>query len=89
MRENVVISDRGQLTLPVNIRRRLGIKPGSVVTVEDRNGEIVLRPAAVVEIELYSDDQVREWDTADAFRTGERKMLKQVITNARSRKGIS
>ena len=48
MRENLVVSARGQITLPAALRKRLGIDAGDVVIVEDRNGEILLRPAVVL-----------------------------------------
>ena len=53
MKENIVVSERGQVTLPAAMRRRLGIKAGGIVVVEDRDGELVIRPAAVVELAAY------------------------------------
>ncbi|ETX01378.1 MAG: hypothetical protein ETSY1_07620 [Candidatus Entotheonella factor] len=75
MRENVVVSSRGQITLPVKVRQQLGIQPGSVVTLEVRNGELVLHPAAVVEIEVYSDEQIAEWDREDGLSETERAAI--------------
>jgi len=37
------VSDKGQITLPVEIRRRLNLKPRSRVEFEFRDGEVVLR----------------------------------------------
>ena len=62
MKENIVVSGRGQITLPASMRRRLGIKEGSVLVVEDRKGELVLRPAAVVELDSYTDEEVVRWE---------------------------
>ncbi len=72
MRENLIVSSRGQITLPVKMRTRLGIKPGSVITLEERNGALVLRPAAVVEIEVYSEQQIAQWDEDDKLADAER-----------------
>jgi antitoxin PrlF len=41
---SVRVSDKGQVTLPAQIRRRLGIKSRSRLEVEVRNEEIVLHP---------------------------------------------
>jgi AbrB family looped-hinge helix DNA binding protein len=41
---NSVISGRGQITFPPSMRERLGIKAGGILVVEDREGELVLRP---------------------------------------------
>jgi AbrB family looped-hinge helix DNA binding protein len=35
---------KGQVVIPAKIRHRLGIKKGSRFHVEERNGEIILRP---------------------------------------------
>ena len=35
---------KGQVVIPAKIRQRLGLKRGSKFFVEERNGEIVLRP---------------------------------------------
>ena len=31
----------------------------------ERDGELVLRPAAVLEIEFYSDEDIARWDEED------------------------
>jgi AbrB family looped-hinge helix DNA binding protein len=38
------ITIKGQVVIPAQIRRRLGLKKGTKIFVEERNGEIVLRP---------------------------------------------
>jgi AbrB family looped-hinge helix DNA binding protein len=53
------------VTLPAALRKRLGIAPGDVLIVEDRDGELVFKPAAVLEIEHYSDAQIARWDQED------------------------
>jgi AbrB family looped-hinge helix DNA binding protein len=37
------VSSKGQITLPVEIRNRLGLRAGVVVTFEVRDGTIVIR----------------------------------------------
>jgi hypothetical protein len=65
LREVLTVSSRGQITLPAEMRRHLGIEPGGAVVVEDCGGELRLKPAAVLEIELYSDEDIAAWDQAD------------------------
>lgn len=67
MKTNLVVSSRGQLTLPSEIRKKYGIEEGSVLVAEDRNGEIILKPASVMEVDYYSDQQIEEWASADRF----------------------
>jgi AbrB family looped-hinge helix DNA binding protein len=75
MPETLIVSSRGQITLPVGLRRRVGIAPGDVLIVEDRNGELVLKPAAVLEMDFYTDAQIAEWDRDDALDDGERERI--------------
>jgi hypothetical protein len=37
------------------------------VIVEDCVGELRLKPAALLEVELYSDEDIVEWDQADSL----------------------
>ena len=75
MRQNILVSNRGQITLPALVRKRLGIQSGGIVTLEERDNVIVLRPAAVVEIETYSDEEISQWDKEDRLAPAERNGL--------------
>jgi antitoxin PrlF len=75
MQENLVVSSRGQITLPAALRKRLGIRPGDVVILQDRAGEIVLKPAVVMEIEAYDDEWIAQWDEEDRLEPEERERL--------------
>lgn len=75
MRQNLVVSSRGQITLPATIRKRLGIQSGGIVTIEEKESEVVLKPAAVVEIETYSNEDIAQWDKEDRLEPAERNAL--------------
>jgi AbrB family looped-hinge helix DNA binding protein len=75
MRETLIVSSRGQITLPADMRKQLGIAPGSAVIIETRNGELALKPAAVLEIERYTDEQIAQWDSEDKLTAAERKRI--------------
>jgi bifunctional DNA-binding transcriptional regulator/antitoxin component of YhaV-PrlF toxin-antitoxin module len=57
------------------MRKKLGIQPGGVLIAEDRNGEVVLRPAAVLEIEMYSDQDIAQWDKDDQLLVAEKEAI--------------
>lgn len=39
------VTSKGQITIPIEVRRKLGLKPGDRMRfVEGENGEIVLKP---------------------------------------------
>lgn len=83
MRETLIVSNRGQITLPAAIRKRTGLGVGSAVIIEERGNELVLKPAAVFEIEMYDETQIAEWDKADRINMQERSMLLKKVKNAR------
>jgi AbrB family looped-hinge helix DNA binding protein len=83
MRKIVLVSNRGQITLPARIRKRLGIRAGGLILLEERGEEVVLRPAAVVEVETYSDQQIAKWDKADRLSETERTAIVKKVTGGR------
>ena len=78
--ETLIVSNRGQITLPAATRKRLGIKGGDVVIMERRGNEIVLKPGVVLEVEIYSDEQIAQWDTADKLDDAERERIVDAVT---------
>ncbi len=75
MAETLVVSSRGQITLPAALRKKLGIKGGDVVIVEDRDNELVLKPGVVLEVQRYTDDEIERWDQEDRLDAAERQRL--------------
>jgi len=43
------VSDRGQITIPKAVRDRLGIKPGQVLEVRERDGAVMVYKTATVD----------------------------------------
>jgi AbrB family looped-hinge helix DNA binding protein len=76
---SVVVSSRGQITLPSNLRHRLGIREGGVVTLEERNGALILRPAAVVELTMYTDEDIARWDAEDELGEAEKRRIRRKL----------
>ena len=82
MYDNLVVSSRGQITLPASIRKRLGIKPGSVVTIEERNGDLVLRLATTAAIDCYTEEQIAQWNNEDQLDEAERRAILERLNTA-------
>jgi AbrB family looped-hinge helix DNA binding protein len=80
MKHTISVSQRGQITLPVEVRRSLRITEGGVVTLELRNGEVVIRPAAITEIEVYSDEDIALWDKEDRLDAEGRKRIQRKLS---------
>jgi len=63
--ELVRIKRHYQITLPAGLRKRLNIDIGDYVEVENKNGDIVMRPVKVV----HPDQEyfyTREWQEGEA-----------------------
>ena len=83
MNETLVVSRRGQITLPALLRRRLGIQAGDVMLLEDRGHEVVLKPHDAIEVETYSDDQIAKWDADDRLTERDRKRIVDRLARSR------
>ena len=44
MKHTATITSKGQVTIPQEVRRRLGLKQGDLITFEVENGLTVLKP---------------------------------------------
>lgn len=72
----VKVGSKGQVSIPKSILERLGIRKETPMLVEvGPDGAIILRPAGVYPIEIYSEDRVREFAEADALSAAERQRL--------------
>jgi AbrB family looped-hinge helix DNA binding protein len=70
-----LVGERGQVTIPKEIRDRLGIKPRSAVIMEESGGTLVIRPARTVPVRIYSDEIIRQLEVENALRPGERERI--------------
>ena len=82
MQQTILVSNRGQLTLPAGLRKRFGLQHGGAVILEEHNSELVIKPAAVLEIEMYSEAQIAQWDAEDALEDSRRSALLKRVTPA-------
>ena len=83
MKENLLVSGKGQITLPAAMRRALGLGADTIVTAEQQGGRIVLMPAIVVETEIFGEADIAFWEDADRFGRGEREALEARLAQAR------
>lgn len=83
MSHTLFVSPRGQLTLPASLRRRFGIRDGGSLILEEWGSELVLKPAMVIEVEMYTDAEVEAWDEADRIDDAERQ---HVLKRLKARK---
>jgi AbrB family looped-hinge helix DNA binding protein len=60
------VGKRGTVVIPAVLRRRFGIEEGSMVIAEPREDGILLRPAAVMPIEIYPPERKAQFLLSNA-----------------------
>jgi AbrB family looped-hinge helix DNA binding protein len=59
----VKLGKKGQVSLPAAVLRKLGLEGRATLLVEAaEDGSVILRPAGVYPIELYTEARVREFE---------------------------
>jgi len=61
------VGKRGTIVLPAALRRRFGLEEGSVLIAEEHEEGILLRPATVVAVEIYTDERKAEFLLSNAI----------------------
>jgi len=73
----LIVSPRGQITLPKLVRARLRLVPGSILLLREEAGKIVLDPAAVTPVSHYTDEEIERLVGADRVSPRERAALRR------------
>lgn len=74
------IGKKGQVSIPKAVLDKLGIEPETVMLVESTDdGSIVLRPAGVYPVELYSDARVSEFLEEDRLTDKDVARLRAIL----------
>jgi bifunctional DNA-binding transcriptional regulator/antitoxin component of YhaV-PrlF toxin-antitoxin module len=65
--ETVSVGSTGDVPIPPSLRQLTGIGAGSVVTLEARDGAIVIRPASGANVEVYTPERKAEFLLSNAI----------------------
>jgi AbrB family looped-hinge helix DNA binding protein len=80
----VRLGKKGQVSIPSAILRQLGLEGDSYLIVEtSEDGAIVLRPAAVYPIEIYSDERIKEFEEEGRISDEEWERVQEVLRRSR------
>jgi len=81
----VKLGKKGQLSLPAGVLRKLGLEGAATLIVEATDdGAVVLRPAAVYPIELYSDARVKGFEQANRLTAAESARIAEAIKHPKA-----
>lgn len=77
--ESAKVGKRGAIIVPARLRKRFGIEEGGIVTAEEREDGILIRPAVVLPVERYTPERKAEFLLSNAVnRTDYQKARKEV-----------
>ena len=76
----VLMSEKGQVTIPQSIRQKLKIAKGDPLLVDmDPKGCIRLRVATVLPVENYSNERLKEFEKENTLTAQEKKHFRKYI----------
>lgn len=77
---------KGQVTLPVAVRRQLRVTPETLLDVSVENEKIVLRPIYLNEVDvdtrIYTSEEIDEFLAADKISAEDAAFFKQILKRA-------
>ena len=79
MIESSKVGKRGTFVIPAKLRRRFGIEEGSEVIAEETPEGILIRPAMMVPIEVYSDERKAEFLLSNAVDAEDYREAQQEV----------
>jgi AbrB family looped-hinge helix DNA binding protein len=60
------VGKRGTVVIPAALRRRYGIEEGSFVIAEAREGGVLIRPAVILPVEVYTPERKAQFLLSNA-----------------------
>jgi AbrB family looped-hinge helix DNA binding protein len=79
--ELVKLGKKGQITIPKALLRSIGLVDDAPLIVEaTSDGAIILRPAAVYPIEMYSEERIAEFEKTSAVSAALVAKTKRLLT---------
>jgi AbrB family looped-hinge helix DNA binding protein len=80
----VKLGKKGQVSIPTAILRKLGLEGGQHLIVElGEGGAIVLRPAGIYPIEIYTDARIKELEAEGRMTPEEEARVERVLAKLR------
>ncbi len=65
------VGKRGTVVIPAALRRRYGIEEGSLVVAEAREGGVLIRPAVIVPVEVYTPERKAQFVLSNALNAAD------------------
>ena len=76
----VVLGEKGQVTIPRAVRKKMRLNGGDPLLLDlAPDGSIVLKPAGVYPVEIYTEERLKEFAREDRMTPSERKRLAKAL----------
>jgi AbrB family looped-hinge helix DNA binding protein len=79
MIESAKVGKRGAIVIPAKLRKRFGIEEGALVTTEEREDGILIRPAVIVPVEKYTPERKAEFLLSNAIDAADYRKARKAV----------
>ena len=73
------IGKRGVIVVPAKLRRRFGLDEGSMVTTEETDDGILVRPAVLIPVERYIPERKAEFLLSTAANASDYRRARKAV----------
>jgi AbrB family looped-hinge helix DNA binding protein len=77
--ETAKVGKRGAIIVPSRLRKRFGIEEGALVTAEETEDGILIRPAVVLPVERYTPQRKAEFLLSTATTRADYKRVRREV----------
>ena len=77
--ESAKVGKRGTIVVPARLRKRFGIEEGSIVTAEEKDDGILIRPAILVPVERYTPERKAEFLLSNAIDDADYRKARKTV----------
>jgi len=80
----IKLGKKGQLSLPAAMLRKMGIQGAATLLAEaTEDGAVILRPAAVYPVEVYTAARMQEFEGANTHTAAEAARARKAVARAK------
>lgn len=73
------VGSKGTVVIPRDVREQLGIAEGSLLLIDLKDGEVRLRPAMAVPVEIYTRERQAHFILNDAIDDASYKKARKIV----------
>jgi AbrB family looped-hinge helix DNA binding protein len=76
----IKLGKKGQLSLPAAVLRKMGIEGAAMLLIEATDdGAVILRPAGVYPVEVYTEARLKEFEEANRHTEPEAARVRKAL----------